>query len=68
LCSCAPLPTKGIEIAIVIGGGNIFRSCGTAMEWIRVNDYMGMLILVINGIALQGALEDKGTKTVYKPH
>jgi len=56
---------KGIEIAIVIGGGNIFRGVAGASNGMdRVQgDYMGMLATVINGMALQGALENKGMKT-----
>ena len=55
----------GCEIAIVIGGGNIFRGlAGAAKGMDRVQgDYMGMLATVINGMALQGALEDAGIKT-----
>jgi uridylate kinase len=55
----------GCEIAIVIGGGNIFRGVsGAAKGMDRVQgDYMGMLATVINGMALQGALEDMGLKT-----
>ena len=53
------------EIAIVIGGGNIFRGlAGAAKGMDRVQgDYMGMLATVINGMALQGALEDAGIHT-----
>jgi uridylate kinase len=56
---------KGVEIAIVIGGGNIFRGVAGASNGMdRVQgDYMGMLATVINGMALQGALENKGMKT-----
>ena len=56
---------KGVEIAIVIGGGNIFRGIAGASNGMdRVQgDYMGMLATVINGMALQGALEDKGMLT-----
>jgi uridylate kinase len=56
---------KGIQIAIVIGGGNIFRGVAGASNGMdRVQgDYMGMLATVINGMALQGALEDKGMQT-----
>lgn len=56
---------KGVQIAIVIGGGNIFRGVsGAASGMDRVQgDYMGMLATVINGMALQGALEDKGMLT-----
>lgn len=55
----------GCEVAIVIGGGNIFRGvAGAAKGMDRVQgDYMGMLATVINGMALQGALEDVGVKT-----
>ncbi|PJR03517.1 UMP kinase [Avrilella dinanensis] len=56
---------QGIEIAIVIGGGNIFRGVAGASEGMdRVQgDYMGMLATVINGMALQGALESIGLLT-----
>ena len=55
----------GVEIAIVIGGGNIFRgSTGSAKGIDRVSaDYMGMLATIINGIALQDALEKNGVFT-----
>ena len=50
---------EGVEIAIVIGGGNIFRGLKGSKDGIdRVQaDYMGMLATVINGLALQNALE-----------
>ena len=56
---------KGIEVAIVIGGGNIFRGlAGAATGMDRVQgDHMGMLATVINGLALQSALEIKGVET-----
>jgi uridylate kinase len=56
---------KGIEVAIVIGGGNIFRGLAGESNGIdRVQgDHMGMLATVINGLALQSALEDKGVQT-----
>ena len=56
---------KGIEVAIVIGGGNIFRGVAGASKGMdRVQgDHMGMLATVINGLALQGALEDEGIPT-----
>ena len=55
----------GVEIAIVIGGGNIFRGvAGANVGMDRVQgDYMGMLATVINGMALQGALEAAGMQT-----
>ncbi|PKP43739.1 MAG: UMP kinase [Bacteroidetes bacterium HGW-Bacteroidetes-13] len=56
---------QGIEVAIVIGGGNIFRGVSGASNGLdRVQgDYMGMLATVINGLALQSALEDAGLQT-----
>lgn len=56
---------KGIEVAIVIGGGNIFRGlAGAATGMDRVQgDHMGMLATVINGLALQSALEMCGVQT-----
>ncbi|CAG0910953.1 unnamed protein product, partial [Cyprideis torosa] len=55
----------GLELAIVIGGGNIFRGVsGAAHGMDRVQgDYMGMLATVINAMALQSALEDAGVHT-----
>jgi uridylate kinase len=55
----------GGEIALVIGGGNIFRGLSTAaasMDRVQA-DYMGMLATVINSLALQDALERKGIYT-----
>tara|TARA_B100001057_G_scaffold432103_1_gene460035 strand:- start:11271 stop:11978 length:708 start_codon:yes stop_codon:yes gene_type:complete len=51
---------QGVEIAIVIGGGNIFRGLTGSKDGIdRVQaDYMGMLATVINGLAIQNALEN----------
>jgi uridylate kinase len=53
----------GLEIGIVIGGGNIFRGVsGLSKGFDRVKgDYMGMLATVINGLALQSAIESAGT-------
>lgn len=52
----------GVELAIVIGGGNIFRgNMGTASGMDRASaDYMGMLATMMNGIALQDAIERNG--------
>lgn len=52
----------GVEVAIVIGGGNIFRGAGLARSGMdRVTgDYMGMLATVMNALAIQDALESKG--------
>ena len=57
---------EGVEMAIVIGGGNIFRGVGNDAEGVidRVQgDYMGMLATVINSMALQSALEKIGVNT-----
>jgi len=53
---------SGVEIAIVIGGGNIFRGAGLARAGMdRVTgDYMGMLATVMNALAIQDALEATG--------
>lgn len=55
----------GVEVAIVIGGGNIFRGVAGASKGMdRVTgDHMGMLATVINGLALQSALEDADIQT-----
>jgi uridylate kinase len=55
----------GVEIALVIGGGNIFRGIkGSTTGMDRASaDYMGMLATVINSLALQDALESRGAKT-----
>ncbi len=55
----------GVQVAIVIGGGNIFRGVAGASKGMdRVQgDNMGMLATVINGLALQSALEDADVKT-----
>ena len=55
----------GVEVAVVIGGGNIFRGVAGASNGMdRVQgDHMGMLATIINGLALQAALEDAGLET-----
>jgi uridylate kinase len=55
----------GVDVCTVIGGGNIFRGVkGAAMGMDRASaDYMGMLATVINGLALQDALEKMGVQT-----
>lgn len=58
----ADLSRSGVEIALVIGGGNIFRGAGLAeagMERVSA-DHMGMLATVINSLAMQDALEQAG--------
>ncbi len=56
---------SGLEIGIVLGGGNIFRGISVAAQGIdRVSgDYMGMLATTINSLAMQDALEKKGVQT-----
>tara|TARA_Y200000002_G_scaffold156474_1_gene129388 strand:+ start:2756 stop:3460 length:705 start_codon:yes stop_codon:yes gene_type:complete len=54
----------GVEIAIVIGGGNIYRGFNNEFKIDRVQgDYMGMLATLINGLALQNTLENIGIPT-----
>jgi uridylate kinase len=55
----------GVELAIVIGGGNIFRGLAAAATGIERSsaDYMGMLATVMNALALQSVLETKGVLT-----
>ena len=56
---------ENIELAIVIGGGNIFRGMDAKEQGLdnTQGDYMGMLATVINGLALQASLEKKGIPT-----
>ena len=59
------ISSEGVEVAIVIGGGNIFRGVQAeagGMERTQ-GDYMGMLATMINGMALQSALEETGVYT-----
>lgn len=55
----------GVQVAVVIGGGNIYRGMNEAETGIEraQGDYMGMLATVINGMALQASLEKVGVKT-----
>jgi len=59
------LTQMGVQVAVVLGGGNIFRGAGLARAGMdRVTaDHMGMLATVINAIALQDALERRGAQT-----
>jgi len=61
----AEVQALGAEVAIVIGGGNIFRGLkGSAQGMDRASaDYMGMLATIINGIALQDGIEKYGVQT-----
>lgn len=55
----------GVQVSIVIGGGNIYRGMNESETGIEraQGDYMGMLATVINGMALQASLEKSGVKT-----
>ena len=59
------LQTTGVEIAIVVGGGNIYRGMAAAAEGMdrATADYAGMLATILNAIALQDALERGGADT-----
>jgi uridylate kinase len=61
----ADIQRKGIQTAIVIGGGNIFRGIAASAKGMdrSTADYMGMLATVINALALQDALEQCGVTT-----
>ncbi|MDY5955275.1 MAG: UMP kinase [Kiritimatiellia bacterium] len=55
----------GVQVGIVLGGGNIFRGLSGAQKGVNrtSGDYMGMLATIINGLAMQNALEKKGVDT-----
>src|SRR5215471_18088482 len=55
----------GLEVALVIGGGNIYRGMSAAAQGIdrATGDYMGMLATVLNALAVQEALERNGADT-----
>jgi uridylate kinase len=57
--------TGGVEIGVVVGAGNIFRGMSAAAEGMdrATADYAGMLATVLNSLALQDALEDRGATT-----
>ena len=61
----AEVRESGIQVAVVVGGGNIFRGLRGASEGMdrAQSDYMGMLATVINSLALQDALERRGVPT-----
>lgn len=61
----AEVVSAGVQIGMVIGGGNIFRGAGLAAAGMEraSADYMGMLATVINALAMQDALERQGIKT-----
>jgi uridylate kinase len=57
--------SQGVQVGVVIGGGNIYRGVENSSDGVEkvVGDQMGMLATVINGLALQGALERRGMIT-----
>lgn len=61
----AEISRMGVAVAVVVGGGNIFRGVAGADNGITraTGDYMGMLATVMNGLALQDALEKQGIAT-----
>src|SRR5687767_1696439 len=61
----AEIQSLGVEVGIVIGGGNIFRGVAASAKGMdrATGDYMGMLATVINGLAMQDALEQQGVLT-----
>ncbi|MFH1772195.1 MAG: UMP kinase [Candidatus Omnitrophota bacterium] len=62
-CQIKEVRGCGVQIALVVGGGNIFRGAYRSKEFQMqrtVADYMGMLATVLNGLALQNALENEG--------
>jgi uridylate kinase len=61
----AEIRTLGVQVAIVIGGGNIFRGMAASARGMdrATADYMGMLATVMNGLALQDGLEHHGVPT-----
>lgn len=63
VCQLVELSAKGVQIAIVVGGGNFWRGrLGVAMDKVTA-DHMGMLATVMNALALQDAIEKKGVAT-----
>jgi uridylate kinase len=61
----AAVHDRGVEVAIVVGGGNIYRGLAAAAKGMdrATGDYMGMLATVLNALALQDALEKMGVAT-----
>jgi uridylate kinase len=64
-CQIAQAVSDGLQLAVVIGGGNIWRGGAKDVSWIdrSTADYMGMLATVINALALQASLERHGVPT-----
>ena len=61
----AKVHARGVQVAIVVGGGNVYRGLAAAARGMdrATGDYMGMLATVLNALALQDALEKQGTAT-----
>jgi uridylate kinase len=61
----ADVQRRGVEVAVVVGGGNIYRGLAAAAQGMdrATGDYMGMLATVLNALALQDALEKTGVQT-----
>jgi uridylate kinase len=61
----AEVQRRGVQVGIVVGGGNIFRGLAASASGMdrATGDYMGMLATVMNGLALQDALERAGVQT-----
>jgi uridylate kinase len=64
-CEVAAVHARGVEVAIVVGGGNIYRGLAAAARGMdrATGDYMGMLATVLNALALQDALEKMDVAT-----
>jgi uridylate kinase len=64
-CEVAAVHRRGVEVAIVVGGGNIYRGLAAAAKGMdrATADYMGMLATVLNALALQDALEKEEIAT-----
>jgi uridylate kinase len=64
-CEVAAISRREVEVAIVVGGGNIYRGLAAAARGMdrATGDYMGMLATVLNALALQDALEKEGIAT-----
>ncbi len=63
--SIRDVQAMGVQVAVVVGGGNIWRGASASQRGMdrTMADYMGMLATIMNGIALQSALEDIGVET-----
>jgi uridylate kinase len=64
-CEVAAVHRRGVQVAIVVGGGNVYRGLAAAATGLdrATGDYMGMLATVLNALALQDALEKEEIAT-----